>query len=98
MKQGKCPHCLSEGPLTKDHIIPVLLFKILGFYGINMPSGGKGNIQWLCEKCNVKKRHIIPKSHRKYAQMLKATLYKKIELEGGYMTAKFVRQLREMFK
>lgn len=54
----RCPRCKQDvvGRLTKDHIVPQVLIKILNKHGIQYKHSEE-NIEMVCEKCNHSRGH-----------------------------------------
>jgi hypothetical protein len=57
--RNSCAKCGSHGPLTVDHILPVVFLTALGLDDMKNKAG---NLQLLCYSCNNKKGAIVEMS------------------------------------
>ena len=64
---GKCQRCGKVGELTNDHIIPVVILKILCVAEKN----SRDNIQYLCQPCNTLKAHSLDPKNPKTMPLLR---------------------------
>lgn len=65
--KGKCARCGSTDNLTKDHIIPKALLKMLCVQMLNEQD----NLQVLCQSCNTLKAHTLDPKHPKTMRLLR---------------------------
>jgi len=63
----KCNRCGSTENLTKDHIIPKYILKILCVATQNHSE----NLQILCKECNTLKSHALDPKHPKTMPLLR---------------------------
>jgi 5-methylcytosine-specific restriction endonuclease McrA len=87
-----CPKCNNRHRLTKDHIVPKFYGKYFKQFDIEFNVNSKDNIQWLCQRCNMKKGYLIETQN---GIDLVNEILKRAKESGRYLDNRFIQAVRK---